>query len=355
MIKANIGEWSELYSLAYLLVHGGAFAADINQAPDKSTFHKVLQVHFPIKNGRELNYVVTHDSIAINDSGLKIAEVRRSEIELFLKKMFTDLTDGTNSGTFELPSGEALAKLLSRDTISAGSGELINDLELILEDPDTGSPTPRVGFNIKSQVGGRATLLNASGSTNIIYKVQSTSPGRNVEFPIFEHGKHRSNIQNLYRNGYQLCYHEMSSETFANNLVLLDMNFPEYLAKVLLNSYLLGIDQFSNAVDTVFPIEKQSSRQPIFKLKEFLGAVAMGLRPSKAWDGDTTKFRGIIIVKSDGECVFYYLKNRKNFEEYLFSSVSFERPSTTRHKYGSIYESNGENYIKLNLQIRFSS
>ena len=29
--KGNIGEWSELYTLGYLLVHGGAYAADENQ------------------------------------------------------------------------------------------------------------------------------------------------------------------------------------------------------------------------------------------------------------------------------------------------------------------------------------
>jgi hypothetical protein len=86
-----------------------------------------------------------------------------------------------------------------------------------------------------------------------------------------------------------------------------------------------------------------------------LGAVAMGLRPSIEWDGDTTKFSGILVVKNNGEVVFYYLYNRKNFEEYLFKNVAFERPSTNRHKYGSIYKENGIDKIKLNLQIRFKS
>ena len=98
-----------------------------------------------------------------------------------------------------------------------------------------------------------------------------------------------------------------------------------------------------------------SSRQPVFKMKEFLGAVAMGLRPSSPWDGDTTRFSGILVVKADGEVVFYYLYNRKNFEEYLFRNVAFERASTSRHKYGEIYSENEELKIKLNLQIRFTN
>ena len=133
------------------------------------------------------------------------------------------------------------------------------------------------------------------------------------------------------------------------------MKFPEYLAKVLLQYYLTGDKTFSAAVQNVFPEEAVGSRQPIFKLKEFLGAVAMGLRPSKSWDGDTTKFSGILVVKKNGDIVFYYLYNRKKFEEYLFNNVAFERGDTKKHKYGSIYTDEGVDKIKLNLQIRFSN
>ena len=72
------------------------------------------------------------------------------------------------------------------------------------------------------------------------------------------------------------------------------------------------------------------------------------------WDGDTTRFSGILVVKMNGEVVFYYLYNRKSFEAHLFRNVYFERPSTSRHQYGEIYQSNGKFFIKLNLQIRFN-
>jgi len=79
----------------------------------------------------------------------------------------------------------------------------------------------------------------------------------------------------------------------------------------------------------------------------------MGMRPATEWDGDTTKFKGIILVKNDGDVVFYYLYNRKSFEEYLYNNVRFDRPDTSRHQYGAIYEENGEHFLKLNLQVRF--
>ena len=155
--------------------------------------------------------------------------------------------------------------------------------------------------------------------------------------------------------GYHLEFLETENANFYQNLTLLDMQFPTYLAKVLLQYYLTGEKTFARAVDLVFPEQNQNSRQPIFKLKEFLGAVAMGMRPSSNWDGDTTKFSGILVVKRNGEIVFYYLYNRKKFEDFLFNNVAFERGDTKRHKYGTIYNENGSDKIKLNLQIRFTS
>jgi HpaII restriction endonuclease len=81
--------------------------------------------------------------------------------------------------------------------------------------------------------------------------------------------------------------------------------------------------------------------------------VALGMTPGKEWDGFTKTHGGYIIVKEDGEIVCYHLYNRDEFQEYLYNNTRLETPSTSRHKFGSIYTENGSRYIKLNLQIRF--
>ena len=354
--RGNLGEWSELYTLGYLLVHGGSFAADERQNAISDNFHKVLRII--LANGKseeEIEYLIRNNTIDLTSDGIVIGEVNRDDIRSTLERMLHELLDGTRKGTFSLPAGNKMLDLLGRERISASSRQRESDLEIVLEDPATHVPTPRVGFSIKSQLGGRSTLLNASPATNFIYRVVPNVPSRKVSYPDFEHGKHRQNLRRLYEAGYHLEFKSLANETFYNSLTLLDMQFPNHLAKVLLNSYLNNEDSFELNTFQVFPSHDASSRQPIFKLKEFLGAVAMGLRPNSSWDGDTTKFRGILVVKIDGEVLFYYLYNRKNFEEHLFSNLAFERPSTSRHKYGCIYSQDGEDLIKLNLQIRFKS
>jgi type II restriction enzyme len=288
-------------------------------------------------------------------SGNEVARVERSLIQSAIELLLAELKDGTHTKTFPLATGNDLLNLIKRTRISAGSNEHENDLELVLEDQVTIAPTPRIGFNIKSQIGGKSTLLNASGATNFIYKIIQNKSATNSSYPKFKHGKHSQNLTALYDAGYHLEFEKISNQIFHDNLVLLDMQFPNYLAKILLHSYISGEKSFANVVHCVFPENDLSSRQPLFKIKEFLGAVAMGLRPTSIWDGDTTKFSGILVVKNEGEIVFYYLYNRKNFEEHLYSNVAFERASTSRHKYGEIYSENGVDKIRLNLQIRFTS
>ena len=90
-----------------------------------------------------------------------------------------------------------------------------------------------------------------------------------------------------------------------------------------------------------------------YKFKKFLTESALGMLPSKAWDGTADATGGYIIVREDGEVLCYHLFNRNEFENYLVKNTKFETASTSRHQFGSIYKENGKYYLKLNLQIRF--
>ena len=71
--RGNLGEWSELYTLGYLLVHGGAFAADENQEAMPDMFHKVLQVYLAGRAGEpETNYIINSRDIARIVTGKQI-------------------------------------------------------------------------------------------------------------------------------------------------------------------------------------------------------------------------------------------------------------------------------------------
>ena len=77
------------------------------------------------------------------------------------------------------------------------------------------------------------------------------------------------------------------------------------------------------------------------------------MTPATAWDGHDEANGGYIVVTSAGKVLAYHIYNRDFFKEYLMNNTKYERASTSRHGYASLYKENGKTYIKLNLQIRF--
>ena len=97
------------------------------------------------------------------------------------------------------------------------------------------------------------------------------------------------------------------------------------------------------------------TRMYIYKFKKFLCAKALGMDPSKEWGGMEEANGGYIAVKSDGDVVAYFLYDHSKFEQYLLDNTIFERASTGKHHFASLYKENDHMYINLNLDIRFKS
>ena len=121
----------------------------------------------------------------------------------------------------------------------------------------------------------------------------------------------------------------------------------------------LGITTVKDAIshlNATNPLKYDLSKgHPIYsyKFKKLLTECALGMLPSKTWDGTADATGGYIIVREDGEVLCYHLFNRNEFENYLLNNTKFETGSTSRHEFGSIYKDNGKYYLKLNLQVRF--
>lgn len=90
-----------------------------------------------------------------------------------------------------------------------------------------------------------------------------------------------------------------------------------------------------------------------YKIKRFLTDIALGMMPSKVWTGELDATGGYLVVKNDGEVLCYHMYNRNEFEDYLFTNTKLETASSSRHKFGTVYEENGQLFFKLKLQIRF--
>jgi hypothetical protein len=348
MNSANRGEWSELYAIGYLLLNGGGFGADENARRDTSIFYKVLQVVDNPSGSLETIYTLGNSDIQVTQNGIGIVRIERENLAPSLDAFFKALVQHTGSRAFNLPSGDALLKLLMRERLSSSSSN-VEDLHLILEDIETRIATPKRSFSIKSEIGSPATIFNASGSTNLTFKIL----GNPRPEPFLSASAVKTNLRALVDKGHSFEFVEYDNSTFEQSLENIDSNLPEYLAELMLNYYLSSTTNLSSLCNTTWANEKKGNALQVNKIKKFLSAASMGLRANKIWSGYPEDFGGLLLVKENGDVLFYYLYNLQKFEEYLFRHLRFETPSASRHGFGQVYYFQGESRIKLNLQIRF--
>ena len=346
--SANRGEWSELYAIGYLMTRGGGYAADELTQKDESIFYKVLQLVDNPSGGSETIYKLHEEEVEVLQKGVALIRISKNEIKPKLSAFFDELLIQTDSSAFYLSTGSELMKLIRKDKLSASSA-LTSDIHLVLEDVETKMESPRKGFSIKSEIGSPATVFNASHSTNLTYKVVG-----NGTPPTFEKvSAVKTNVETLSSLGFKLKFEKFDNPTFEKSLKNIDSNLPQYLADVLLAYTHSSTTKMKKICDLAFPESDPDSEMKIQKIKKFLSAASMGFKAATLWSGYPEDFGGMLLVKRDGDVLFYYLYNMKKFEEYLFSNLRFETPSAPRHGFGQVYQENGEFFIKLNLQIRY--
>lgn len=354
MATGNRGEWSELYAVTHLLGNGGAFAGSSDQAAIKDRFYRVLELFLTSSNPLEAeSFRISDDFVEVYAEAGPIRSIAKSDLERLSHGLLSEISDPDNSGSFKSPTGAEILELIGRTNPGAGSSQQTSDVALTVVDTSTSATSPRVGFSIKSQVGKPSTLLNASKATNFVFRLNGINkfvePGKFEELNQLKLGARLEALSNM---GIDLVFEGIESPQFRRNLKFVDSQLSEYLAKMLVTYYSRDSSSFSEVFDETAS-QFEDPEHALFKLRQFLGAVAMGLRPTNKWNGDVNSFRGLILAKTDGQVLIYYLYNLSEFQDYLFQEVKFETPSTSRHDFGQIFYEGDSHKLKLNLQVRF--
>ncbi|MFA6397502.1 MAG: HpaII family restriction endonuclease [Candidatus Paceibacterota bacterium] len=348
----NTGEWSELYALAFLLVNGGAYAADKYQNRREDLFYKVLKIIFSEKAGKEkVTYEIGQEVVDIFSGKNKVASVKVKKIESILNRMFNNLSVKNEGRSFPLEVGSEMMQILQKEIIKASSSDK-KDLDLVVFDVKTKKPSPEIGFSIKSQLGSPSTLLNSSKATSFTFEILDEKMKVPIKLPKLHAKNVKDNVGLLISSGYNIVLHNVDSEKFKNNMSLIDSNLALHIAKILLSFYSRGATSFSDLLEINFPIADKQNIQPIHKIKEFLSVMALGMMPNKEWNGILTSLGGFLLVKKDGDVLCYYLYNIEDFRDYLINNTKLDTPSTTRYPI-SVFKEGGRYFMKLNLQVRF--
>lgn len=360
MLRGNIGEWSEIYVLFKLLADGKVYAADEELNKLKDIYFPIIKIIREEEKGKILEYT-TGENIKVYLNGEEINELPSKVFDLESERIIMRIKNGKDKGAFSIQETERFMKDIRCFKLSASARDK-TDITMKIMDINTGY-SPIVGFSIKSELGSSPTLLNAGKTTNFIYRIihksESIFKETNEIYTVIGNKSHidvRGRISNIIENGGIIEYSGMQNAVFKDNLVLIDSKMDEIIAQTIIYFYRDGITKCS---DMIARLEKENPMQYgnihaySYKFKKFLTSVALGMRPATRWDGIDEASGGYIIVTKEGDVLAYHIYNRNYFEEYLLSNTKYETASTSRHKFGELYKENEQDYIKLNLQIRF--
>lgn len=355
-MTGNKGEWSELYTLFKLLADGKLYAADADTNKIPNLYYDILKVIRTQADGK-LEYCRSAEVKIINaETGEEICSVPIASFVEQTDKLLAGIRSKTGSkGAFELPDVWSFAESIKCNTLKAKSKDKA-DIHLMVHDIMSGRDDT-FGFSIKSQLGSPSTLFNASGATNFTYKVIGHQlTGDEIDtFQAFK--KFKEKFDFLASLGTDIEFIETENKTLDFNLKMVMTEMPVVFAEMIKYYYQGRSYSISELTDMVAEAGIISTLDnKVFlrhKTKEMLTNIALGMVPNTMWTGDYEATGGYIIVKDDGDVVCYHIYNHNAFKNYIFANTRFDTPSKTKHGFGDIYEVDGQQYLKLNVQIRF--
>lgn len=359
MLTGNKGEWSEIYVLLKLLADGKIYAAD-------SELNVLDDIYFPIikiireEIPGEIKEYFTGENIEIFINDRRVKSIDKGEFDRESEALLDEIKNSKGS-SFSIVNTTNFMKEISCYKLSAPATDK-SDITMKIVDINTGY-SPTVGFSVKSELGSSPTLLNAGKTTNFIYEINHSYPElvreTNEIYKVTRGKNHtdvRGRVNKIIEENGEMVYRGMSNQVFRDNLVLIDSNMDKIIAETLLYFYRDGI---GNCYEMVEKLERENPMNfgninaYRYKFKKFLTAIALGMKPATAWDGIDEATGGYIIVTREGGVLAYHIYNRNYFEEYLLKNTKYETASTSRHGFGEVYSKDGNDFIKLNLQVRF--
>lgn len=353
----NKGEWTELLVFVKLLTEQKLHLSDKELNP-KDAFFNIKKV---TTQNLDLDFfIIDKSTIQLKDKNsektkkIKISEILNKSI---LEKLTIAVINGKR--TFTIPTFDLIQKTLEFDTIKGGTSYQKADIQLDISNKEINSKNE--GFGIKSYLGSKPTLLNASGNTNFIFEIKGVDCSKMDEINAIDtKTKLKDRIHFIEAIGGSLNFIGAEKETMEYNLKMADSLMPNIVGELLMSFYSKRISKIIDIVDEIdtngelnSKINYGDKKSLEVKIKKLLIDILLGFFAGTKWNGEYIS-NGTIVMKKTGDMVGFHIIDLQSLKDYLFENIKLDTPSTTRHRFGKIYkEKNGKLYFKLNLQLRF--
>lgn len=359
MMTATRREWSELYTFFTILAQGGIAAGTAEGT--EGDWLPVALVRRQEHDG-ERRYLICKDEVLIQgtDMDVRIPRADFATVALLVREALAAVHED------EVEAPEGVEDFL--DAVKIFNLEAVTDDRTDLHVAFYHQDMPLVGLRINSRLCSLDPLLDGGRTANLkmeqtgirfsqpaVYKINYTEDPENTA----EVARRMLYIESM---GGIFKFSDVCDRVFRCNLHMIDLHFPRVLCEML---RIFHLDQVSRIDELTALIEE---RNPLkikdeliqkhgfyrHKMKQFLVALALGLRPAKIYTGRSTAVGGFIMVGADGRLTVYRQTEADVMADYLFTHTRLEKGLPDKDKYGYLERENKLYYFKLNLKIGFT-
>lgn len=355
--EATKKEWSELYSFLRLLSEGHVCAGIPSGEVCVERPLKVVVVQREEHDGTR-RYIIDSENIRIVGDRMNKVVPRvyfASAAKLILKALKQAQSD-------EVTSPDGVEEFL--DDIA------VYDLEAKTEDRTDyhigfwDMQAPLAGFRVYSKLSSMIPLLDGGRAANLKFEqtgVKFASPTVNKINQLETPNEVLDRMRLIERLGGVLKYSDVADKVFRSNLSMIDLHFPRMLAEMVRTMYYEDITRVSELTARMEEINPLKIKDELirkhgfyrYKMKQFLLAVALGMRPAKLFNGTDSAVEGFIFVDGEGRLMCYHKADKETFADFLFNNTRFLKGALEKDKYGYLERENGAYFFKLNAKIGF--
>lgn len=225
------------------------------------------------------------------------------------------------------------------------------------------SEAPLTGFNVRCRLSPMNPLLDGGRTANLKLEqsgIKFAVPTVNKVNALPESPTEvAERMMMIERLGGVLKYSDVADRVFRCNLLMVDLHFPRMLAEMVRIMHLDGTTRVSELTERIKEMNILKIKDELinkhgfyeFKMKQFLLALALGMRPAKIYNGTDSAVEGMFLTNANGEVLCYHQSERRTFADFLFLNTRFEKSSVDKDKYGFLERENGVYYFKLNVKI----
>lgn len=353
--EATKREWGELYAFFRLLADGYVQAGTPDAKADETVRFPVAMIQREEHDGTR-RYTIEKEMIHIQGKDMD-KRVPREDFETVADLILEGIRQ---ADTDEVTSPDGVEEFLDEVAIFNLEAQTDDrtDFSVAFYQPDA----PLTGFCVRSRFGKMFPLMDGGRAAN--FKFEQTG----VKFAVPTVNKINaegaeddviSRMLMIERLGGVLKYNDVADKIFRSNLSMIDLHMGRLLGEMTRLMWLDGITKVSELTEEIKKLNPLKIKDELiskhgfyeYKIKEFLLALAGGMRPAKLYNGKDSAIAGFLFVTADGQVLCYQRAYRQTFAEFLFQNTRLEKGSTEKDKYGFLERENGVYYLKLNLKI----